>query len=144
MIVGIGTDLVERGRIGAALDRFGRRFAARVLAPDELARFELAVARAPVPEQAAAALLARRFSQKEAVLKALGTGIGAGIGWHQVEIEHAESGAPRVRLLGQAARRLAELGGDHVLLSTSDERAMAVSFVVITAGSAPPARSGAD
>ena len=65
MILGIGTDLVEIERIEAALERWGDRFARKILVPRELDR--LARHRQP------AAYLAKRFAAKEAFSKAMGT-----------------------------------------------------------------------
>jgi holo-[acyl-carrier protein] synthase len=135
MILAIGTDLVDKARIDRACRRFGTRFEARLLGPAE--RSELP-APGGTPDRRHAAV-ARRFSQKEAVVKALGTGIGAGVGWHDVEIRHHAGGAPYVRLHGAAAERLRHLGGRRVLLSTSDERAYAVSFALIDGAPEPPA-----
>ena len=67
MILGIGTDLCDIGRIERALERFGERFAARILVEAELRRFRL--------HRKGAAYLAKRFAAKEAFSKALGTGI---------------------------------------------------------------------
>src|SRR5262249_12792565 len=74
MICGVGTDVVEIGRIEAALKRYGERFAKRVLCPPELERFH----RHRLP----ASYLAKRFAAKEAFTKALGTGIRAPANWH--------------------------------------------------------------
>ncbi|MGH8691342.1 MAG: holo-ACP synthase, partial [Burkholderiales bacterium] len=69
MIFGVGTDVVEIGRIEKALGRWGERFARRILCEPELKRF-LGHARP-------ASYLAKRFAAKEAFTKALGTGIKA-------------------------------------------------------------------
>ena len=67
MIVGIGTDVVEIGRVARVLDRFGARFVERILVPEERARFERSNTKAN--------WMAKRFAAKEAFAKALGTGI---------------------------------------------------------------------
>ena len=66
MILGIGTDLCDVGRIERALERFGERFAERILVPSELERFRR--------QRKRAAYLAKRFAAKEAFSKALGIG----------------------------------------------------------------------
>ena len=76
MIFGVGTDVVEIGRIEAALKRHGERFALRILCPPELERFK----RHRLP----ANYLAKRFAAKEAFTKALGTGIKSPANWHGV------------------------------------------------------------
>ena len=71
MIRGIGTDLVLVSRIEAALGRQGERFARRILTPDEFARF--------ADHGQPARFLAKRFAAKEAIMKALGTGLAGGL-----------------------------------------------------------------
>ncbi|HKX37436.1 MAG TPA: holo-ACP synthase, partial [Burkholderiales bacterium] len=74
MIFGVGTDVVEIGRIEKALERWGERFARRILCEPELKRF--------LGHRQPAAYLAKRFAAKEAFTKALGTGIRAPANWH--------------------------------------------------------------
>jgi holo-[acyl-carrier protein] synthase len=66
-----------------------------------------------------AARLSGRFAAKEAVLKALGTGLRAGINWTEVETLPDALGRPIVTLHGEAARRAAQLGITTVLVSIS-------------------------
>ena len=84
VILGIGTDLVEIARIEQALERWGERFARKVLVPRELAR--LAGHRKP------AAYLAKRFAAKEAFSKAMGTGIRAPVNWLSIGVVNHASG----------------------------------------------------
>lgn len=77
--------------------------------------------------QSAAAM----FAAKEAVAKALGTGFADGVTPWQIEITHAQNGAPGVGLSGRAKARLDELGGGRVLLSMTHEENLAIAFVVI-------------
>jgi holo-[acyl-carrier protein] synthase len=117
-ICGLGTDLVEIERFRRALDR-RRRLSDRLFTGEELAYAN--VQRDPVPS------LAARFGAKEAVMKALGTGLGA-FGFHDVEVERAESGAPSLRLRDRALD-VAELRGVcawQLSLSHTDTTAMAV------------------
>lgn len=123
MIVSIGTDLVSVRRIEGVWQRYGDRFVRRILTPQE---------RSALPGKAAAHYLARRFSAKEAVAKALGTGMAAGTGWQQLEILHAKGGRPLVKVLGAAKARLQYLGADEVHLSISDEKDYALAFAVIS------------
>jgi holo-[acyl-carrier protein] synthase len=122
VIVGLGIDLVEVARIGAVWQRFGARFARRVLSPDELARLST---RDPVRN------LAKTFSAKEAAGKALGTGVLGPIGFHHIVLEHKKSGRPTLRFLGPAAERFAALGARRALVSISDEAGMAAAVVVL-------------
>lgn len=123
MILGIGSDLMEVARMEAAHARRGRALAARLLAPEELLEWEAAAN--------PARLLAKRFAVKEAVLKALGTGLRDGTTWADIRLDHDVRGKPEVRLRGAAARRFEQLGGRHCWLSLSDERAYVVAFAII-------------
>lgn len=124
MILGIGTDLAVVERIEKALARHGDRFARRILTEPELERFF------KHPQQAS--FLAKRFAAKEAAAKAIGTGIGA-ISWQDLEIRSAESGAPKLVLLGAAAERYQQY--EHLVchLSISDDGGLAQAFVVLEA-----------
>ncbi|MAC98694.1 holo-ACP synthase [Pseudomonas abyssi] len=122
MIRGIGTDLVLVSRIEAVLTRQGERFARRILTADE---FELFAAHGQP-----ARYLAKRFAAKEAILKALGTGLAGGLSWQHMQIDRDELGAPQVVLSGVAADKLAAGGGGRMLLSLSDEREQALAFAV--------------
>jgi holo-[acyl-carrier protein] synthase len=123
MIFGIGTDIVAVVRIASALEAHGARFAARILAEAELAEFT----RDAHPTR----FLAKRFAVKEAFAKAFGTGIGAQIGWHDVEVEHDTLGRPLLSMSAAVRERLsrAGVGGAHV--SISDEAEYVVAFVVL-------------
>ena len=77
MIYGVGTDVVEIGRIKAVLEKYGERFARKILCESELKRFN--------GHRLPANYLAKRFAAKEAFTKALGTGIRAPASWHGVD-----------------------------------------------------------
>ncbi len=125
MIIGIGTDLVLVSRIEEVLARQGERFARRILTPDELERYRA--------HGQPARYLAKRFAAKEAILKALGTGLAGGMSWQDMQIDNDALGAPGVVLSGAALARLQERGGGRMLLSLSDEREQALAFVVWSA-----------
>lgn len=133
MIRGIGTDMVLVGRIEAVLGRQGDRFARRILTDAEWQRY--AVHGQP------ARFLAKRFAAKEAILKALGTGLGQGMSWHCIQIDRNALGAPVVVLSGAALSRLVNGGGGSMLLSLSDEREQALAFAVWSADPAAQADS---
>ena len=78
------------------------------------------------------AFLAKRFAAKEAIAKALGTGIGRGISFQYMVISNNAEGTPLVELQESAAERLKKLGGSKVLLSLSDEKNYALAYVAIT------------
>jgi len=99
-VIGIGIDAVEVDRFRAVLAR-RPALADRVFTVGE--RAHVARSADPVPR------LAARFAAKEAVMKALGVGLGA-FGFHDVEVVSAPSGAPSLRLSGRAAALAADRG----------------------------------
>ena len=123
MILGIGTDLCDVGRIERALERFGGRFAERILVPSELERFRR--------HRKGAAYLAKRFAAKEAFSKALGTGIRFPVNWHGVWVENEPSGKPLLKFSAPLAAFLKRRGVERVHVSLTDEIGMACAFVVI-------------
>jgi holo-[acyl-carrier protein] synthase len=123
MILGTGIDLIEVARVEASFAKFGERFARRILHPDELA-YCLAH-KNPGP------FLAARFAAKEAVSKAFGTGIGAALGWHDIEVRKKPSGEPFVVLHGDGLKLLAERGGRVLHLSLSHTAAHATALAIL-------------
>jgi holo-[acyl-carrier protein] synthase len=123
MIVGVGTDLVDVRRIEKIHQRFAERFVRRVLVASE---YDIWQAHAQP-----AAYLAKRWAAKEAVAKALGTGIGAQVSFQDIEVTTAASGQPQVVLHGGAQARLEALGGQNCWLSLSDDGYFALAFVVL-------------
>src|SRR5258708_4252689 len=109
MILGVGTDLVEVARIESGYQKFGELYLNRILRAEE-ARYCLSNRR-PGP------FIAARFAAKEAVSKAFGTGIGALLGWHDVEVARKESGQPFIILHGQGLALMREQGGARIHLS---------------------------
>ncbi len=75
--------------------------------------------------------IAGRFSAKEAILKALGTGWSEGIQWHDLEILPNEKGAPQVVLSGRALDVLGAVGGHNVMISISHDAGIATAIALI-------------
>ncbi len=123
MILGTGIDLIEVARIEAACKRFGGRFLGRILRPSELAYC--------MSHKAPGPFLAARFAGKEAVSKAFGTGIGAHLGWQDIEICHRESGEPFVVLHDKGKTLLEARGGRlvHLSLSHTEKNATAIAIL---------------
>lgn len=121
---GIGTDLLDQRRIALVVEKQGERFARRILTPQELLMWE--------EKGCSINFLAKRFAAKEAISKALGTGIAKGVGFQQMAIHADELGKPLVELSGEALNRARSLSGQDVLLSLSDEGDMIVAFAVLT------------
>ena len=127
MIYGIGTDICDVRRIRESLNRFGERFAIKVLGPQELFVYRARNAR---NVERGVSYVATRFSAKEAFSKAIGLGLHMPMTWRACETLNATSGKPEIRLHGDLAqwfdeRRLRA----HVTLS--DESEYACSFVVV-------------
>ncbi len=76
---------------------------------------------------------AGRFAAKEALSKALGTGIAAGVNWTDIEILPTPSGAPEARLHGAAAARMATLGATRVLVSITHDKVTASAVGILEA-----------
>ena len=123
MIVGIGTDLVAVARVRRVHERYGERFARRVLHADELPAYR--------DHADPARLLAKRFAVKEAAVKALGTGERGGVLLRDFRVGHDALGKPLLGVSGRAEARCAELGVAAMHVSISDEDALAVAFVVL-------------
>lgn len=127
MTLAIGTDIVEIARIQAVYERQGQKIVERVLTPVEQLRFsELPTLEIQL------AFLAKRWCAKEAVAKALGTGIAKGVGFQQIQVNTNDLGAPSIELFEGALQRLEDLGGKRALISISDERHYAVAFCTLT------------
>jgi holo-[acyl-carrier protein] synthase len=123
VIFGVGTDVVEIGRIQGALERFGERFARRILCEPELNRF--------LRHRLPANYLAKRFAAKEAFTKALGTGIHAPANWHGVWVANLPSGKPELQFTPALKQLLHEKGVTHSHVSLSDEKGVAFATVVL-------------
>jgi holo-[acyl-carrier protein] synthase len=114
----VGVDLVEIRRVAALAERYGERFMGRVFTPAERRDCE------DRPES-----LAARWAAKEAVAKALGTGLGP-VRFREVELLRECAGQPELRLNGKA-RALAEARGLHSwAVSVSHDGGFAIAFVV--------------
>ena len=122
MIVAIGIDIVEIARIEEIFARRGERFRNRVFTALEIAYCE---SRAAKMESYAA-----RFAAKEAAMKALGTGWGEGVGWHDIEVLRSPAGIPSLQFRGRALERLNELGARRAHLSLTHSRDLAMAQVI--------------
>jgi holo-[acyl-carrier protein] synthase len=118
----VGVDLVEVARISQTVARFGQRFLQRVFTPEELQESQLRIL-----------WLAGRFAAKEACAKALGTGIGAGAAWREIQVLRQPTGKPALRLQGAAAARAASLGlyAFDLSISHTHEHALAVVVALV-------------
>ncbi len=121
-VLGLGVDIVEIARFASAMERSGQRFLDRLFLPSEQAYCS--------PQREPARCYAARFAVKEAVAKAFGTGIGADLGWRDIEVCRRENGAPFVVLHGIGAETGKRLGVSNVLLSLSHSEHYAVANAI--------------
>ena len=113
-----GVDIIEVSRVGGVVARYGDRFVRRIYTEGEIA-----YSRGRAPQ------LAARFAAKEAVMKALGTGI-RGVRWRDIEVVRRRGRAPSIKLHGTALARAERMGIDNLALAISHSESYAVAFVV--------------
>ena len=123
-IIGLGLDIVEISRLESSISRFGDRFLDRLFAPEEREYCD----RFREPARCYAA----RFGAKEAVSKALGTGIGRELGWLDILIRRLPSGQPTVILQGAGSETASRLGVTEMFLSLSHSEHYAVAQALAT------------
>ncbi len=127
MIYGIGIDVVEPHRIARLLDKYGERFARRVLTAREWPAFEKTAKRV--------LFLANRFAAKEAFSKAMGTGFRYPVTLQCISVVQNKLGKPGLEFHANLAALMVErnIVGHHVTIS--DEKTLACACVVLEAGS---------
>jgi holo-[acyl-carrier protein] synthase len=129
VIIGLGNDLCDIGRVEEVLARHGERFTRRCFTDIERQKSDRRAQRA--------ASYAKRFAAKEACAKALGTGLNFGVYWRDMGVVNLPSGKPTMHLTNGAARVLAHLvpAGHRPLihLTITDDGGMAQAFVIIEA-----------
>ena len=130
MIIGIGSDLCNIERIQRSLDRFGKKFEARVFTDVERAK----AASRPFTR---AGTYAKRFAAKEAFSKAVGTGFKRGVFMKDIGVVNKASGEPTLALSGGAKQRLDDMTPQghaaSIHLTMTDDHPFALAVVVITA-----------
>jgi holo-[acyl-carrier protein] synthase len=122
LIVGLGVDIAEVGRVKAAIERHGELFLRRVYTPREreyCERFKNKFER-----------YAGRFAAKEAAMKALGTGWSRGVRWVDVEVVREKGGRPTIVLAGEAAKVAERLGVKHIVMSITHTGEQALAQVI--------------
>lgn len=116
MHFGIGTDIIEIERIKQSIDKFSDRFLDKMFTPKEQQYCLL--------YKESERQFAGRFAAKEAILKALGTGLSESIAWTDVEILNDEKGKPYVCLHQEIKERS---GNPHIIVSISHCKAYATA-----------------
>lgn len=120
MILGTGIDIIEVDRVAKAAAK--ERFMTHVFTDAERLYF--------AKYNNDPAHIAGAFAAKEAVSKALGTGIGA-VEWKEIEILHHDNGKPYAKLYGDAQKRMQELGGETLHISISHIKAVAAAQAIL-------------
>ena len=123
MLLGIGIDIIEVARIRSSHEKFGERFLNRILHPSEISY--CLSHRDPGP------FLAARFAAKEAISKAFGTGIGAQLGWQDMEVVRKPSGEPFVLLHERGQALLQSRAARAVLISLSHTQTYAAAVAIL-------------
>lgn len=125
--VAVGVDIIEVDRVRKVYEHHGERFLQRVFTEMEVRQCRGKVTR-----------LAGRFAAKEAISKALGTGLH-GVAWHEMEIVQLRSGRPTVRLYGNAKKRAELLGLTAFDVSIADLQAFSIAIAVALQATRPTA-----
>ena len=129
MIIGLGSDLIDIRRIENTLEKHGERFTNRVFTPVEQKKSD--------KRRMRAASYAKRFAAKEAMSKALGTGMSQGVYWRDMGVANLPSGKPTMVLTNGALARLLKLmpaGHEpHIHVTITDDFPLAQAFVIIEA-----------
>jgi holo-[acyl-carrier protein] synthase len=118
-----GVDVVDIDRFRALLERHKERVLERLFSTEERAYCE--------SFKDGTAHWAVRFAAKEAMLKALGTGLTEGMRWRDIEICRDAKGKPTVRLSGEVEKIFRSAGYTKTLLSLSHSRAVAIASVIL-------------
>jgi holo-[acyl-carrier protein] synthase len=128
MILGLGNDTIDIGRIERSIERFGDRFLNRIFTEVERRKCDARAQRA--------ASYAKRFAAKEACAKALGTGLRKGVYWRDMGVVNLPSGRPTLVLTGGAALQLQRITPPgyeaKIDLSLTDDYPLAQAIVIIS------------
>jgi len=122
MIFGTGLDIIEIARIRQSLDRYALKFEERIFTPAEIAYCRSKAN--PFPH------FAGRFAAKEAVLKSLGFGMGAGIRWKDIEVLNQKTGRPELHLTGKGKELADSLQVKRIHISISHDQTHAVAQAI--------------
>jgi holo-[acyl-carrier protein] synthase len=125
MIYGIGIDVLEPPRVACLLEKYGERFARRVLTPLEWPGYLRTVR--PV------LYLANRFASKEAFSKAMGTGFRYPVTLQCISVVQNAAGKPGFAFHPNLEKLVLSRGIVRHHLTISDERALACACVVLEA-----------
>lgn len=123
MIIGIGTDIVQIPRIERVFAKYGRKFVEKNFHSMEIKKFNILKVAWQI------SFLSKRFAAKEAVAKALGTGITKGLRFKEIAIINDEQGAPKVII---DSKNFCQYTNYKINISMSDDYPIALAFAVIS------------
>jgi holo-[acyl-carrier protein] synthase len=123
VIIGVGVDVIEIGRIEKVLAQRGEKFTSKMYTETEVEYCNR--------HRASAAHFAGRFAAKEAAMKALGVGWGRNAGWRDIEVTNDERGKPHLGMTGSAAETAQGLGVKRTYVSLSHSRGTACAVVIM-------------
>jgi holo-[acyl-carrier protein] synthase len=134
MIIGIGIDLISNNRIKKIIKKFDQNFKEKIFSKNELNDFENRYKNQEKLNQNAINFFAKRFASKEAFSKALGTGIGRGIDFNDIEISNDKLGKPFIKILNNKEAKIKEILNCqefNIHLTISDEKSISGAVVII-------------
>jgi holo-[acyl-carrier protein] synthase len=123
MIIGTGVDIVEISRIKNAAKKWKKSFLEKIFTEKELEYSN--------EKTSSYQHLAARFAAKEAVVKALGSGLTSRMEWKDIEVWNEQSGKPNVRLSGEVKRISKDMGVKDIIISMSHTRTYAIANVIL-------------
>lgn len=123
MIYGIGTDILRVDRVTRVYEKYGERFASRILMPQELQGFYKS--KHPVR------FLCMRFAAKEAVVKAMGTGFANGMWVRDVGVYSDPLGRPEIMFSARGDKKRREMGIGDGYLTLSDEGGFVIANAIL-------------
>ena len=124
MILGLGLDVVEKSRITRIWERYGFRFASKILHVDEIVCLKSL-------NGSEVQFLASRFAAKEAAVKALGTGFNQEILPIHIAVATLPGGRPQLRLYAEAQKRMCALGANRTHISLTHGRETIAAVVIL-------------
>jgi holo-[acyl-carrier protein] synthase len=131
MIKGIGTDMLEIARVRNVLEQTsGERFIERILTPSER---ELAARR----KGRLAEFVSGRFAAKEAIVKALGCGIGKQVGFQDIEVLPDPLGKPECHIDKAALQRAGHDEPIHIHISITHTESLAAAYAIVERSGTP-------
>ena len=123
MIIGIGIDIADQIRIREGIEKYGDKFLQTIFTESEIAICKRY--RFPIEHYAG------KFAVKEAMMKAIGTGLRQQVTFKDIEVLNHETGAPYITTHGATAKIVERLEATHIHVSLSHTANIAVAVVIL-------------